>query len=139
MCCCYSWCGNVNYQELVNLIIHYGKIKSYTHAQTLQLTEIPLHLSTEDIHHSLLPSFLPQSSFPLVYLKFHGEDTNKTESVLSGQLSPCTTIMELVPQGLQLTITGPHAATTDKSRRPRADAPQQEKPLQWEAREPQRE
>lgn len=106
-CCCYSWCGNVNDQELVNLIIHYGKIKSYTHAQTLQLTEIPWHLRTEDIHHSLLPSFLPRSSFPLLYLKLHGEDTNKTESILSGQLSPCTSTMEPAPQGLRLTITGP--------------------------------
>ena len=133
MCCCYSWCGNVNDQELVNLIIHFGKIKSYTHAQTLQLTEIPLHLSTEDIHHSLLPSFLPPSSFPLLYLKCQGEDTNKT-----GQLSPCTTIMEPVPQG-RLTTTGPCATVTDRSRRPRAHAPQQEKPLQWGAREPRRE
>ena len=107
MCCCYSWCGNVNDQELVNLITHYGKIKSDTHAQTLQLTEIPWHLRTEDIHHSLLPSFLPQSSFPLLYLKLHGEDTNKTESILSGQLSPCTTTTEPALQGLWLTITGP--------------------------------
>ena len=107
MCCCYSWCGNVNNQELVNLIIHYGKIKSYTHAQTLQLTEIPWHLRTEDIHHSLLPSLLPRSSFPLLYLKLRGEDSNKPESIRSGQLSPCTTTTEPALQGLRLTITGP--------------------------------
>lgn len=81
--CCYSWCVNVNHRELVKLIIHQGKIKSYTHTQTLQLTEIALHLRIEDINHSLLLSFLPQSSVTLLYLTFHGEDTNKIGSVLS--------------------------------------------------------
>ena len=45
------------------------------------------------------------------------------------QLSPCAVTTEPELQSLRATTTGAHA--------PRAHAPQQEKPPQWEARTPQ--
>ena len=53
------------------------------------------------------------------------------------QLSLCATTTEPVLYSPQATTTEPRATTTE-AHVPRARAPQQEKPPQWEARAPQR-